>query len=768
MAQPNYFDRFDPPPAVNPDPYNIPPDPILARRAAEEEERRRRGDVRADVTQGKGFADENAARLARIADAYNSDQSVKAYRIAITQLGMALNTGEGPQADLALTYAFAKAMDPDSVVRESEQGMVTDSQPWFQSMVERTKKQFGADGAGNYTPEARQQLRIQISNAVAQRVKVYEARRGYFEKQARALGVDPSVVVGEHDAKPFVPLIQNWVKQSNDPQRQGASGGPDNPWPGVVGEDGKPLPPEGGYGKDPETGEWSLYGRVTDDSPRPMISGDPYSQSPVSQLMSGVNKGIAGTFGLVQDIPNAMQSGMVNAANTLFGTELQAPDHSLGNSDWWQDKFRDAGFIREEPQTNTGEFLNRMGQSVGSAVLPVGGAATSIGRMGAGLASSAIGGAGAATAQQAFPGNPVAEFVGELAGSGIGGAGIARMGQRQAQNAVEAAVPTVQQLKDQAGQLYRAAEARGVVIPPAQTRDLAKAMRSTLAREGRVSPTGRISEVYPKAKEAIQLVQDYSGKPMTPTQLQVVREVIADGLTSAEKSERRIAGTLLDTFDQWAEPFAPELPAARQIASRYLQTEQLEQARELAGVQAGQFTGSGYENALRTQYRTLDRNLVKGRGSFGTDVGQAIENVSRGTPASNAARAAGRFAPTGPVSAALGTGGPAAAGMMLGGPTGGLVAGTAAAAIGTAGRVAATRMGIKNAARAELIARNGGNLQKVPLFDPATERSMLLAASGQLGQYVDPSTGQYGESPYYPNPFATGEVRRRGLFGSLP
>jgi hypothetical protein len=46
-----------------------------------------------------------------------------------------------------------------------------------------------------------------------------------------------------------------------------AGGGqePENFWPGVVGEDGKPLGPEGGYGKDPETGEGGRYGRTTAD-----------------------------------------------------------------------------------------------------------------------------------------------------------------------------------------------------------------------------------------------------------------------------------------------------------------------------------------------------------------------------------------------------------------------------------------------------------------------------------------------------------------------
>lgn len=788
MARPWEMDWSNTQP-VNP--YSTGPDPERVRRMQEEEARRQRDEARANAGLGlsqqgevRQQGNDQASRLTKLSDAYNSDQTVKAYRVAIAQLGQALGTGSGPQSDLALTYAFAKAMDPESVVREAEQNMVTDSQPWFQTMVERTKKQFGADGAGNYTPEARQALRIQISNAVAQRAKVYDARRNYYQKQASALGVDPTIVIGEHDAKPFVPVIQQWVEQSKPggqeltrEQQQlydAVMAANPNATPdqlrGVFGQAGLPVPAnldEIVTVRDRTGGVRSANDAIYQEAP-----SDQW-QAPGWQGMSGVNEGIAGTLGLPIDIPGAIDTGMTKGINALFGTDLKTQAEAyggepLGSGAWWQNRMGDAGLVGPAPTTDTGAFARRVGQSVGASVVPVAGSGVGAGKMAMGMGAAAGGGVGAATAQQAFPGNPAAEFAGEMIGSAGTGLGMARVGQRQGQRAVEAAVPTVADLKTEARQLYQAAEARGVVIRPAQTKRLAADMRRTLAQQGRVSPTGRLTEVYPKAKEAMQLVQDYAGKPMTPTQLQVVREVVADGLTSQDKSEQRIAGLLLDTFDTWAEPFAPELPAARQVASRYLQTQQLEQASELAGARAGQFTGSGYENALRTEYRALDRNQVKGRNSFGPELTDAIQRVSRGTPASNAARAAGRFAPTGVVSAGLGTGGPAVIGGMVGGPVGAVAAGTAAAGIGTAGRMAATRMGINNARQAEMIARNGGELAKVPLMDLETERVMLLASMGLLGQHVDPASAQGQPGGAYPNPFAGTEYQpRRGLFGGL-
>jgi hypothetical protein len=703
-------------------------DPVVVaeqQRAAEDQAAQRRGEERDSIRTGIAVRGEsrevdNKAKdyLLRLSGDYNADPAVKTYRVAIQQLAQAIGTGAGPQADLALTYAFAKAMDPDSVVREAEQGMVTESQPWFQAAVERTKKQFGMDGAGNYTPETREELRKQISNSVAQRVKVYDARRGYFEKQAREVGVDPSTVLGEHDAAPFVPALKEWVKQANARDRGEAPEGQE--LLGYRPQDGAPPYP--------------IYGTPGTEVPD-LISPDDYQSSIAGQGISGVNEGIASTLGLPVDALTWAMNLVPQGINAAANTDIPTIEDPMLGGDWWRDKMN-GWAIYEESANPRAQFARRVGQSAGAAVVPAG-FAGNLARSGAALASGTAGGFGGATAQQVAPGNVEAEIIAELIAGGGSGAGLAKFGQRARQQAIEDAVPTVPELKQQASSLYKQAEARGVTADPMLTKQLADDMRATLRAEGRVSPTGRISEVYPKAREAMQLVDDYAGQPMNPTQMQTVRSVIADGANSAEPAERRIASLLLDTFDDFVDPLAPDLADARSVASRYLNAEKLEQARELAGAQAGQFTGSGYENALRTQYRALDRNAIKGRGRYGDEVLEALQNVSRGTPLSNAARSVGRFAPTGVVSGTLATGIPFSIGNAVGGPGLGAAASLATLTAGTGGRALATKLGIRNADIAELIARNGGALDQAEYLDEGTKAIVAALAATEAAKYLD-------------------------------
>ena len=200
----------------------LPRNPADVAREQREAARDSRAEGRDETRLGLTVEDKTRTRVndsfnqtTKLANDYNSDPVVKAYRVAIQQLGQALNTGDGPQNDLSLTYAFAKAMDPESVVRESEQGMVTESQPWFKAKVEQVRKQFGMDGAGNFTPEARRALREQIASAVAQRNKTYHGRRQFYTDQAQAFGADPRLVVGEHDGTQFLPDLQKFDKQRN-------------------------------------------------------------------------------------------------------------------------------------------------------------------------------------------------------------------------------------------------------------------------------------------------------------------------------------------------------------------------------------------------------------------------------------------------------------------------------------------------------------------------------------------------------------------------
>ncbi len=207
---------------------------------------------------------------------YSKLPEVKNYRVAVQQMAQAIGTGEGPQADLALTYAFAKAMDPESVVREAEQGMISNSQPWFQSAVENAKKQFAMDGAGNYTPAARREIRNQIANSTAQRAKLYNQQRGFFTELATRNNFDPYEIIGEHDANPFAENIRAWGREGNKPNEAETVGGlPKGTDVTFAGDDGKGFDRKKWLletqGFDPN-GEANLVGWLNANSGNPNIT----------------------------------------------------------------------------------------------------------------------------------------------------------------------------------------------------------------------------------------------------------------------------------------------------------------------------------------------------------------------------------------------------------------------------------------------------------------------------------------------------------------
>lgn len=712
---------------------------------------------------------------------FGGEQAVKDYSKALPIFSQGLTSANTPQGDTSLIYAYATIMDPSSSVREGEADTVGNADTIAGRARAFAEKQLG--NTGTFSPEARAGLRAEMRRKMIELARSYDQTRHRYETDARAFGLEPEQIIGPHAALPFVEQFQEIDRREGrltDEQRRN--------YDAIMAANPKASPDElrqkfnaAGLPGDQMTnidevvaarnaGRGVAPGSAA--TANPVSPQDGYAQSPVSQTMSGVNKGLAGAFGMVRDIPNLMQTGMVKGANALFGSDIRTPDETyaaqgqpaLGGGDWWKGQFRDAGFIREEPTTDMGRFLNRAGQSVGSALpfLGTGG----LGGLGMGLASATGGGVGAATAQQMFPNNPTAEFVGETLGSfgtGLGAMGVAR---NRAQQAVNNAVPTVDDLKQQASNLYRAAETRGVTADPALTTQLRDDMQTTLRQGGQLGPSGKISDADTSTTKAYNLIDQYAGLPMRPAEMDTVRRVIADGRRSPDASDQRLAIQMLDQFDNWARPLAPEFDDARDISSRYLQAEDLQEARELANVNASQFTGSGLENAVRNQFRQLDRNSVKGSQWFTPEVNDAVETVSRGTTGGNIARGIGRFAPTGPVSFATGAGAGAGLGALVGGLPGAAIGGSLGLA-GIGGRIAATRATLKNAEMAELIARNGGRLAQVGLLDPDIARAVALASSGQLGQYVEPQYAEQQQVQPNPQPLPRGErqkPRRRGLF----
>lgn len=148
------------------------------------------------------------------ADKYNRDPTIAGYRESLGNFATGLRTSPTPQGDNALITAYVKVFDPGSVVNEGEREGAASGQGYLASQIEAAKRNFGMDGAGLFTPEARKRIRAEMANIMGKRVKSYNERRAYYEKQSSDIGLDPSLVVGGHDAAPFVEQFREYDREN--------------------------------------------------------------------------------------------------------------------------------------------------------------------------------------------------------------------------------------------------------------------------------------------------------------------------------------------------------------------------------------------------------------------------------------------------------------------------------------------------------------------------------------------------------------------------
>lgn len=744
----NYFDQFD----ERTERGFIPPMPESAGERADRE--------RNDAAAGRDTTKTNIAvrdeqrninkQRYEQTRGYRSDfegmKPVKDYRTIIAQYAAGVSAGDNAAGDQKLINAYAQMLNPTSTVMLGEYQATED--PLKSTVFEiqqRLKKEFGWDGVSRIPETGRRWIRGEMQGTAETANQAYSQQRAFYSDLAARNGFDPYEIIGPHAGAPYLDDIERRrlvdhmadkvpdEKFSEELNKRFQRGDTAEQIIGFFNNNSRPVDPA----KEDEVRK-AVANRDGGGAVRfvpPDEGPQDYRNSYLGQGMSGVNESIAGVVGGPVDLVTAGLNLVPRGINALANTDIPQIENPLLGSQWFKDNVL-SGTIYDQTNDPSKQFVRRVGESVGASLIPAG-IAGSLPKAGAAVLAGVGGGIGGAGAQQAFPDSPIAEMGGEMVGSGLTGMGMFGAARRNAQRKIEAQIPTVPQLKDQAGNLYRQAEARGVTARPTQTRALARDMRAMLRQDGRVSPTGRLTDVYPKAKEGMQLIDDYSGKQMTPTEMNAARKVIAEGMSSADASERRLGSMMTDTFDTFANPLAPEFPQARDIASRYLTAEKLEQARELAGARAGQFSGSGFENALRTEYRGLDRSAIKGNQRFNADVTGAIENVSRGTPASNIFRGLGRLAPTGVVSGGLGTLLPGAlAGAATGSPGIGAAVGGTMAGVGMAGRKIAENMGVRNADIAELTARNGGALPEPMVLTPDLERLAAAYFAAQAAKYL--------------------------------
>lgn len=263
--------------------------------------------------------------------------------------------------------------------------------------------------------------------------------------------------------------------------------------------------------------------------------------------------------------------------------------------------------------------------------------------------------------------------------------------------------PSKKALSDAADAAYKRADEAGVVVTPESFGSLKDKIAGDMRREG-IDPT-----LHPDATAALKRITESSGS-LSLQELETLRRIANDAEGSIKPADRRLAGQMVDHIDEYIDSLtekdvvsgdatkAKALKEARNFYSRKKKADEIDQLMSRAELSAPNFSGSGMENAIRTEFRALAKNEKRMR-RFTQEEQEAIKRVAKGGPVENVLRMLGKLAPTGVVSGALSSG----AGFVTGGPIGAV----ALPAAGAAARYAATRMTLGNAERANQLMRRG-------------------------------------------------------------
>lgn len=195
---------------------------------------------------GTSVSNEAFDQAAKLRTEYAGDQRVKDFLAVTPGYVSALETSPNPQGDMSLIYAFAKMMDPNSVVRESEFATAANTDTLFGQTVARLKKEMGEGGM--LREEVRQSLRSEMRRRYDNIIQGYNQARDEYGQVAKSYGLEPDQIIRESAGAPFADDLRDVAARMRgkvptnprDPGEMPTTVETDAPKP-VLGPDGKPL-----------------------------------------------------------------------------------------------------------------------------------------------------------------------------------------------------------------------------------------------------------------------------------------------------------------------------------------------------------------------------------------------------------------------------------------------------------------------------------------------------------------------------------------------
>lgn len=417
-------------------------------------------------------------------------------------------------------------------------------------------------------------------------------------------------------------------------------------------------------------------------------------------LISGVGEGIMGLVTLPSSIGGLMDAGF----ERMTGIDTNPPGSIPSAGAIAQRAYREG--VAYEPQTTAGEF----GRTIGNYLPGIALGGTPASMIAAGIGDETAGQMTEGTALE-----PYARFGGAMVGGITGGALESKLARNAAARDFVRKNASTQDLFDDAVDLYEKGHARNVQIKPEETAQLAGKMQDIASRQGLISPSGQVLDDS-SVRQALSWIDDFQTGNVNTRQTQTLRGLLGDMAGKKDKTIAKAGVEMKKALDDFLEPKVPEFKEANALLRRAKLGEQVDTIQELALDTAENYSQSGLDNALRQEFRKLNRRIIQGKekGLRPDQTAAIAKAVSPGT-IHNVARTIGKAAPRGAISFGL-VGAPAAVGTMTGSPLAGVIASGLLGGTGFAGQGLATTIRRKAVEQAAATMRSASPM-KLPGFN---------------------------------------------------
>jgi hypothetical protein len=324
--------------------------------------------------------------------------------------------------------------------------------------------------------------------------------------------------------------------------------------------------------------------------------------------------------------------------------------------------------ILHTPQTEAGRWADTAGQ-----MTPAGLAPGSLVARAANVILPTVGSQGAADVAQGLGASPgvvnAARTVGALAGGGVASV---RMGPSSMAAPVsgEDLAATLKTAKNQA---YAAADNAGVQYKPQAVADLATNIKSDLAG-ARYDP-----DFHPVVAKVVNKIDSKVSDGWSPSlsELDDLRKFVGENLgSSSSPTEARLGNVIKGNIDNFIQNATPDqvtggtadgaarlISNARDLNTRYMKVQAVNEALDKAGLQAGKSgSGGNIDNATRQRMASLLDSIP----NLSDEEQAAVRGIVMGGQGQNLLRQAGKLSPQGNGLMAAGNLGAAAFGGPLG------------------------------------------------------------------------------------------------------